>query len=90
MELLSVVPFLCAIPALFHELAMSSLLHSHSRGGRSVPSERPNFTGRRDSAVHDLPACGIRYDTLHRSEGRELGHQRGILCLIIMQLCCLS
>ena len=30
LELLSVVPFLCAIPALFHELAMSSLLHSHS------------------------------------------------------------
>lgn len=30
LELLSVVPFLCAVPALFHELAMSSLLHSHS------------------------------------------------------------
>ena len=30
MELLSVVPFLCAIPALFHELATSTLLHSHA------------------------------------------------------------
>jgi hypothetical protein len=30
LELLSVVPFLCAVPALFHELAMSSLLHQHS------------------------------------------------------------
>jgi len=30
LELLSVVPFLCAVPALFHELAMSTLLHSHS------------------------------------------------------------
>ncbi len=29
MELLSVVPFLCAIPALFHELATSNLLHAH-------------------------------------------------------------
>jgi hypothetical protein len=28
MELLSVVPFLCAVPALFHELAHSALLHS--------------------------------------------------------------
>jgi hypothetical protein len=27
-ELLSVVPFLCAVPALFHELAHSALLHS--------------------------------------------------------------
>jgi hypothetical protein len=28
LELLAVVPFLCAIPALFHELAHSNLLHS--------------------------------------------------------------
>src|SRR5262249_21802769 len=28
LELLSVVPFLCAIPSLFHEIANSSLLHS--------------------------------------------------------------
>lgn len=28
LELLAVVPFLCAIPALFHELAHSALLHS--------------------------------------------------------------
>ena len=28
LELLAVVPFLCAIPALFHELAHSSLLHA--------------------------------------------------------------
>jgi len=29
LELLAVVPFLAAIPALFHELAHSTLLHSH-------------------------------------------------------------
>ena len=32
LELLAVVPFLCAIPALFHELAHSTLLHA--RGAR--------------------------------------------------------
>ena len=31
LELLSTVPFLCAVPALFHELAHSSLLHDLSR-----------------------------------------------------------
>lgn len=30
LELLAVVPFLCAIPALFHELAHSNLLHASS------------------------------------------------------------
>lgn len=31
-ELLGVVPFLCAVPALFHELAHSALLHSRAPG----------------------------------------------------------
>jgi hypothetical protein len=31
-ELLGVVPFLCAVPALFHELAHSALLHSRGLG----------------------------------------------------------
>src|SRR5262245_25205816 len=30
LELLAVVPFLCAIPALFHELANSTLLHARA------------------------------------------------------------
>ena len=30
LELLAVVPFLCAVPALFHELASSTLLHSRA------------------------------------------------------------
>jgi hypothetical protein len=30
MELLSVVPFLCAVPSLFHELAHSTLLHARA------------------------------------------------------------
>ena len=35
-ELLSVVPFLCAVPALFHELAHSALLHSRGLGAVDV------------------------------------------------------
>lgn len=36
LELLSVVPFLCAVPALFHELANSTLLHAHAPGAVDV------------------------------------------------------
>ena len=35
-ELLGVVPFLCAVPALFHELAHSTLLHSKAPGAVDV------------------------------------------------------
>jgi hypothetical protein len=36
LELLAVVPFLCAIPALFHELAHSTLLHARAPGAIDV------------------------------------------------------
>jgi hypothetical protein len=36
LELLAVVPFLCAIPSLFHELATSTLLHAHASGAVDV------------------------------------------------------
>jgi hypothetical protein len=36
LELLSAVPFLCAVPALFHELANSTLLHAHAPGAVDV------------------------------------------------------
>ena len=36
LELLSVVPFLAAIPALFHELAHSTLLHTHAPGAVDI------------------------------------------------------
>jgi hypothetical protein len=42
LELLAVVPFLAAVPALFHELANSTLLHPHAPGAVDValgPSE---------------------------------------------------
>ena len=36
LELLSVVPFLCAVPSLFHELATSTLLHTPAPGAIEV------------------------------------------------------
>jgi hypothetical protein len=36
LELLSAVPFLCALPALFHELAHSTLLHAKAPGAIDV------------------------------------------------------
>jgi hypothetical protein len=36
LELLAVVPFLAAIPALFHELAHSTLLHAHAPGAIDI------------------------------------------------------
>ncbi len=36
LELLSAVPFLCAVPALFHELANSTLLHARAPGAVDV------------------------------------------------------
>ncbi len=37
LELLAVVPFLCAIPALFHELATSALFHARETNATAVP-----------------------------------------------------
>ena len=36
LELLAVVPFLCAVPSLFHELAHSTLLHATAPGAVDV------------------------------------------------------
>ncbi len=36
LELLAAVPFLCAVPALFHELANSTLLHAHAPGAVDI------------------------------------------------------
>jgi hypothetical protein len=37
LELLAVVPFLCAIPSLFHEIANSTLLHVRAPGAADIP-----------------------------------------------------
>jgi hypothetical protein len=49
LELLCVVPFLCAVPALFHELAHSTLLHARS----------PNVVDVALGASEMLPAVAI-------------------------------
>src|SRR5271157_4415890 len=36
LELLAVVPFLCAVPPLFHELANSTLLHARAPGSADI------------------------------------------------------
>lgn len=36
MELLGAIPFLCAVPPLFHQLANSTLLHAHAPGAVDV------------------------------------------------------
>ena len=36
MELLCVIPFLCAVPAMFHQLAHSTLLHNSAPGAIDV------------------------------------------------------
>ncbi|HVP70852.1 MAG TPA: hypothetical protein VMS45_05955 [Gemmatimonadaceae bacterium] len=36
LELMSVVPFLCAIPALFHELASSTLIHTQAESAQAI------------------------------------------------------
>lgn len=42
LELLAVVPILCAVPSLFHELANSKLLHAMAPGAVNVPWAPPN------------------------------------------------
>ena len=84
MELLSVVPFLCAIPALFHELATSTLLHSH------VPAAVDATLG----ASELLPAVAILPFMIYQLAGFGTVHfivpkavnwaiNIAILCLII-------
>ena len=52
-ELLGVVPFLCAVPALFHELAHSSLLHSKAPEAVDVVLGASELL----PAVAILPSC---------------------------------
>src|SRR4249919_1198681 len=51
LELLGVVPFLCAIPSLCHELAISALLHTRSPGDVEITHGASELL----PAVADLP-----------------------------------
>jgi len=59
LELLCVVPFLCAVPALFHELAHSSLLHA----------KLPNAVDVALGASEMLPAVAILPFMLYQLAG---------------------
>jgi hypothetical protein len=84
LELLAVVPFLAAIPALFHELAHSNLLHSHAPGAVDVAlgaSELLPMVAILPFMLYQLAGFG----TLHFVVPRPVNWiiNAGILCLII-------
>jgi hypothetical protein len=84
LELLAVVPFLAAIPALFHELAHSNLLHSHAPGAIDVAlgaSELLPMVAILPFMLYQLAGFG----TLHFVVPRPVNWiiNTGILCLII-------
>jgi hypothetical protein len=84
LELLAVVPFLCAVPPLFHELAHSRLLHSLAPGTVDVSL----------GASEILPAVAIvpfmiyelaGFGTVHFIVSKPMNWiiNMGVLCLII-------
>jgi hypothetical protein len=84
LELLAVVPFLCAVPPLFHELAHSRLLHTMIPGTVDVSLGASEIL----PAVAILPFMVYQlagFGTLHFivSKGMNWVINVGILCLII-------
>jgi hypothetical protein len=84
LELLAVVPFLCAVPSLFHEIAISTLLHDRLPGAVNVPLAGSEL----------LPAMAIvpfmlyqlaGFGTLHFVVSRTVNWviNIAILCLIV-------
>ena len=68
MELLSVVPILCAIPSLFHELVHSRLLHSMV-SGVAAAAPAASATGVSLGASELLPAVAILPFVLYQLAG---------------------
>jgi hypothetical protein len=84
MELLAVVPFLCALPALFHELAHSRLLHPVALDAVDIQlgaSELLPMFAILPFMIYQLAGFG----TLHFVVSKPVnwGINIGILCLII-------
>ena len=76
LELLAVVPFLCAVPSLFHELAHSTLLHALAPGAVDVNLGASELL----PTVAILPFMlyqlgGLRHAALRGAEAGKLGHQ---------------
>jgi hypothetical protein len=84
LELLAVVPFLAAIPALFHELAHSNLLHSHAPGAIDVAlgaSELLPMMAILPFMLYQLAGFGTLQFVVPKAANWAINI--GILCLII-------
>ncbi len=84
LELLAVVPFLCAVPALFHELANSTLLHARAPGAVDVglgASELLPAVAILPFMLYQLAGFGTLHFVLPRPA--NLAVNLGILALII-------
>jgi hypothetical protein len=84
LELLAVVPFLCAVPALFHELAHSRLLHTMTPGTIDISlgaSELLPAVAILPFIIYELAGFGTLPFVVSKSVNWALNI--GILCLII-------
>jgi hypothetical protein len=84
LELLSVVPFLCAVPALFHELASSTLAHSRMAGAVEIPlgaSELLPMVAILPFMLYQLAGFGTLSFVVRKPVNWVINI--GILCLII-------
>jgi hypothetical protein len=84
LELLAVVPFLCAVPALFHELAHSRLLHTTAPSAVDVTlgaSELLPMVAILPFMLYQLAGFGTVHFIVPKSVNWTIN--AGILCLII-------
>jgi hypothetical protein len=84
LELLAVVPFLCAVPALFHELANSALLHERVPGAVDVSlgaSELLPMVAILPFMLYQLAGFGTLHFVLSKPVNWAVNI--GIFCLII-------
>ena len=84
LELLAVVPFLAAIPALFHELAHSTLLHSHAPG--AVASELLPMVAILPFMLYQLAGFGTLPFIVSKPVNWIINI--GIFCLIVSSYIC--
>jgi len=84
LELLALVPFLCAIPALFHELAHSTLLHAKAPGAVDITlgaSELLPMVAILPFMLYQLAGFGTLYFIVSKPVNWAINI--GILCLIV-------
>ena len=83
-ELLSVVPFLCAVPSLFHELATSALFHARDASATVVPlgaSEMIPAVAILPFMIYQLAGFGTLHFVLSRTA--NIAINAAILVLIV-------